>query len=275
MDGEKAILSPEIWAEIEKRWPGVTAPDKKKPTRPRHTCPSMVGEMTFGPWCWRMNRSIPWAWIIKADQIGPACRHLRVGLLCQIFYSAFRCDYHRPARLSIEDSSHVRVDENIFHQSLRELKTAGLIEMWMKPGQKSRVVPLHTFTRHEIGRWKTYRSIWWPPISQICGTMPATSVLAYLFLTMHLTRGSNRVVVDRILPGWVRGRRDFERGVKPLIESGLVCRDGKIGHYTLPVLSGPAPDVEVKPSWTGATPPASQLPPPPPSPWSQKNGQTT
>jgi hypothetical protein len=261
MEVEHSILSRETWAIIESQWPGIADSLTNNNFRSRHSCPSMRGEMTFGPWYWRMNRSIPWAWINKADQLGFACRHLRVGLLCQIFYSAFRCDHFQPARLSIEDSSHVRVGENQFHQTLTDLKSAGLIDLWVKPGQKARVTPLHRFGRNEIGRWKTYRNIWWPPISQICGAMPSTSVLVYLFLSMNLTKGSNRVVVDRILPGWVRCRRDFERGMKPLIDSGLVRRDGKVGQYTMPVLSGPDPDVEVMPSWAGVKLPASRLPP--------------
>ena len=275
MDTEKSILTPETWAIIESKWPGIKTPSpiesnqttatRNENHRPRHTCPSMIGEFTYGPWYWQLKRSIPWSWINKADSLGTACQHVRIGLLSRIFYESFQCDFHRPARLSIDDSSHVGVDAENFHRLLDEMDTAGLLHVWREPGQKSRVVPKCNLTRLEIGRWKTCRNIWWPPISMICGTMPAVSVLTYMFLTMHLTKRTNRATVDSILPGWTRRRRDFERGVKPLIESGLVRRE-KIRQYTLPVLGGPDPDVAIFPSWTGATLPASFISPPSPPP---------
>lgn len=266
METEKTLLSPETWAAIESKWPGINTPaepTRNRNHRPRHTCPSMMGEFTYGPWYWQLKRSIPWAWINKADSLGTACQHVRTGLLSRIFYDSLKCTFEHPARLATEDSAHVGVDAEKFHRLLDEMATAKLLYVWREPGQKSRVVPRCDLVRAEIGRWKTCRNIWWPPISMICGTMPAVSVLAYLFLTMHLTRGSNRATVAAILPGWTRRRRDFERGVKPLIESGLIRRE-KIRQFTLPVLGGPDPSVAITPSWTGAAPPASFISPPPP-----------
>lgn len=242
----------EMWARLHAVWgdelfrPETEPEPEPIPDRPPHTCPSMAGETAFGPDYWRTARAIPWHWIIEADRLGNSARHVRAGVLVRVMYDVFRCGVTKPVRLGVQDSGYLGIRENDFTGILRDLDRAGLIRAEFHQGRKIRAVPINPKSRIETGRWKTPRNLWWPALSHISIHLPAVSFVAYLFLTMHTARKSNVAIVPPILPGWVRNRRDYQRGISALVGSGLIVRSG-LREYTLPVLFGPNPTVTISP----------------------------
>lgn len=249
----------EMWDRIRDKWgDDIFRPEPEpKPHRPEHTCPSMMGEPAFGPWYWRTARAIPWHWVIEADRLGTSARHVRAGVLVRVFHDSFRCRSVEPVRIGASDSAHVGIREDDFAGVLRDLDRAGLIQAEFHRGRKIRALPVNSKTRTEIGPWKTPRNLWWPALSHISVHLPAVSFVAYLFLAMHTARKTNRATVPPILPGWVRNRRDFQRGVAALVSAGVIARES-FGEYTLPVLFGPHETVQILPGWTA--PPATPEP---------------
>lgn len=243
-----SIFDPETIENIRKLWGDDLFREEKTPAiQPKyrkHTVTSWVGEPVYGPMHWRYSTPIPWIHLVTAEKMGAAHQHVRVYLLARAMFDGLRCTYNRrPLKISREDSDYVRVCSQNFNGILRDLASAKLIQLEQSHGQKSII---RSFGRAgNVGRWKTCRGLWFPPISHISTELPAVSVMTYAFLTMHLARKSNHATVPKSLAGWTQSRREFNRGARALVDAGLIIREG-CRDYTMPVLGGPNPDIAIK-----------------------------
>lgn len=211
------------------------------------------GETRYGPHLWRFRRNIPWKWILDADGIQPGGMHVRTGLMIWAMASAYRAYELRPVRICRDDRDHIGINGDKMTQYLRDLASAGLISAEFHPRRKSKVLPISLTTAKEMGRWRILRGVWWGPLSHISCHASHSALMAYLFLSMHFDRRLEKSLPDPELPGWIRPRRDFERGTKELREHGLIIRD-RLMEYQMPVLFKPADGVELKPGWLTPTP---------------------
>lgn len=212
-----------------------------EPGKKRHTVTCSVGEPVFGPMFWRYHKPIPWLNILRADSLGSGYRHLRVYLLVRGMFDAFRCSRARPLAICRRDSDYVRVNHDDFNRTLNELSAAGLIEAYAHHGRKTRVYS----SKHTAGKYRTCREMWFPPISHISTHLPGVAVLAYAYLSMFLVNNESRAILPKNLPGWVKSRREFRKGTTALVAAGIIGRES-CREYTLPVLFGPHPDVEIQ-----------------------------
>jgi len=65
---------------------------------------------------------------------------------------------------------------------------------------------------------------------------------------MNIVRNENRAMIAPHLAGWTRSRRDYQRGLAALLDSGLVINEGTAG-FVLPTLFGPCDKVSIVPGW--------------------------
>lgn len=255
-----SLFSDEIMKNIREKWgddvfdsPPEFTPLRQEgqrltfiPGKNRHTVRCSIGEPVYGPEFWQYHNPIPWASIVQADSLGTSYRHLRVYLLARAMFDAMNCNYmHRPLTLCRFDSDYVRVTSQDFNGILRDLASARLIQLEQHTGRKSRIRAFTSPDKHKVGRWKTCRKLWFPPISHISTELPAVSVLAYLFCTLHLTKGTNVAALPVAMGGWVKSRQELYRGLGALEDAGIIRRQ-KCRVYEMPVLGGPNLDVEIR-----------------------------